>query len=61
MRAAAEAFGLEPRVTLTEVAGVGHAFSAFGKQGNLVELVRRSLFADVGASLVPAQTGGRDG
>lgn len=61
MRAAAAAFDLEPRVTLTEVAGVGHSFSEFCTRGNLVELVRRSLLADVGAALVPAQTGVQDG
>jgi dienelactone hydrolase len=50
MRAAADAFDLEPRVTLTEVAGVGHSFSEFCEQGNLVELVRRCLFADLGGA-----------
>jgi pimeloyl-ACP methyl ester carboxylesterase len=68
MRAAADAFDLAPRVTLTEVAGVGHSFSAFCAQGQLVELVRRSLFADLMPAVPPAENeappvvdGGRDG
>lgn len=55
MRAASAAFGMESRVTLTEVPGVGHSFSAFCEQGKLVELVRRSLFGDVPAAAPPAQ------
>ena len=46
MRRAAASYGLDPRVTLTEVEGVGHSFSEFCGQGNLVGLVRRSLFGD---------------
>jgi pimeloyl-ACP methyl ester carboxylesterase len=55
MRAAADAFGMESRVTLTEVDGVGHSFSAFCERGQLVELVRRSLFGALPAAPAPAE------
>ena len=44
MQAAATSYGLEPQVTLTEVEGVGHSFTEFCEKGELVGLVRRSLF-----------------
>jgi poly(3-hydroxybutyrate) depolymerase len=50
MRSAAESHGIEPRVTLTEVEGVGHSFSDFSERGDLVGLVRRSLFAEAPVS-----------
>lgn len=46
MRQAANVFSLEPQVTLTEVAGVGHSFTVFCEHGALVERVGRSLFGD---------------
>jgi pimeloyl-ACP methyl ester carboxylesterase len=54
MREAATTFGLEPRVTLTEVAGIGHSFTTFCERGNLVELVSRSLFSDAAFESGPA-------
>ncbi|HKA56975.1 MAG TPA: hypothetical protein VKD28_00010 [Gemmatimonadales bacterium] len=44
MRDAATTSRLVPRVTLTEVRGVGHSFATFCDQGALVQLVRRFLF-----------------
>jgi len=44
MRAAASAYGLRRRVSLTEVPGIDHSFSAFCERGELVDLVERSLF-----------------
>jgi poly(3-hydroxybutyrate) depolymerase len=46
MRAAAEAHGLVPLVTLTEVEGVGHSFDDFAERGDIVGHVRRALFGD---------------
>lgn len=45
MQAAAEAHEIEPQVTLTEVAGVGHSFEAFCEKADLVKRVGASLFA----------------
>jgi poly(3-hydroxybutyrate) depolymerase len=44
MRAAAEAHGLEPTVTLTEVPNIDHSFREFCARGALVERVGRFLF-----------------
>jgi pimeloyl-ACP methyl ester carboxylesterase len=44
MRAAATAYGMRPRVTLTEVADIDHSFTAFYERGALVDIVDRSLF-----------------
>jgi hypothetical protein len=46
MREAAFAHGIEPAVTLTEVAGIEHSFKAFCEHGALVDVVGRSLFDD---------------
>jgi pimeloyl-ACP methyl ester carboxylesterase len=46
MQRAAATFGLEPRVTLTEVHEVGHDFIEFCERGNLAQRVGRSLFGD---------------
>jgi pimeloyl-ACP methyl ester carboxylesterase len=65
MRQAAEAYGLEPQVTLREVPGVRHSFTSFCEHGNLVALVGQALFsepADADAALVGHQHGnGRAG
>jgi pimeloyl-ACP methyl ester carboxylesterase len=44
MRAAASAYGLRRRVSLTRVPGIDHSFTAFCERGSLVDLVDRSLF-----------------
>lgn len=44
MREAATAYGLRPRVTLTEVSGIDHSFPAFCERGALVQRVTRALF-----------------
>ena len=44
MRAAATAYGMRPRVSLTEVPGIDHSFAAFCERGELVERVTRALF-----------------
>jgi pimeloyl-ACP methyl ester carboxylesterase len=54
MRSAAEAYGLEPRVILTEVEGVGHSFSDFAARGDLVGHVRRFLLPNASGVSAPA-------
>ena len=44
MRAAAEAYGIEPCVSYTEIPAVGHTFSEFCQRGALAERVFRALF-----------------
>ena len=44
MRAAAAAYGLRPRTSLTEVPEVDHSFTSFCERGALLEHVDRSLF-----------------
>ncbi len=44
MRAAAEAYGFEPRVSYTEVPGVGHVFHEFCQHGALAERAFSALF-----------------
>ena len=44
MRSAASAYGLRPRVSLTEVGDIDHSFSAFYERGTLLDHVDRSLF-----------------
>lgn len=46
MRKTANVFSLEPKVSLTEVPGVGQSFTEFCEHGALVERVGRSLFGD---------------
>jgi poly(3-hydroxybutyrate) depolymerase len=58
MRAAAQAHGIEPRVTLTEVDGVGHSFSDFSERGDLVGHVRRSLLVDAPVGSSPSSSAG---
>jgi hypothetical protein len=53
MNRAALERGLEPRVTLEEVPGIGHSFRQFMEQGGLGERVFASLFD------VPTETGTR--
>ena len=47
MRAAATAFGMTPRVSLTEVPGIDHSFAAFCERGELVERVARAFFGRI--------------
>lgn len=44
MRAAASAYGMESRVSLTELEGVDHSFSAFCERGNLIQRIDELLF-----------------
>lgn len=44
MRAAAEAYGLEPCVTYAEVPAIGHSFTRFCERGALAERVFHALF-----------------
>lgn len=44
MRAAAEAYGLEPCVTYTEVPAIDHSFTQFCQRGALAERVFHALF-----------------
>ena len=46
MREAATSYGMSPAVTLTEVPGIDHSFTAFCERGGLVDHVRRALFVD---------------
>ena len=52
MRRAAATYGLEQRVSLHEVPEMGHSFTAFCEQGNLVELVGKSLFGSPSAARI---------
>ena len=52
MRSAAVAHGLPPAVTLSEVPGIDHSFTAFSARGALVERVGRFLLQ--GSSALPA-------
>jgi hypothetical protein len=57
MRAAAQAQGLEPRVTCERVPGIHHSFAQFVQDGQLTERVFGALFG-MAPQLVPA---GADG
>jgi poly(3-hydroxybutyrate) depolymerase len=46
MREAAVSFGMPPSVSLTEVPDIEHSFTAFCESGELVDRVRRFLFAE---------------
>jgi poly(3-hydroxybutyrate) depolymerase len=46
MHAVAAAHELPPAASLTEVDGVGHSFLELCEAGNLVDIVRRALFAE---------------
>lgn len=52
MRAAAEAYGLEPRVTYTEVPATDHSFTQFCQRGALAERVFHALF-EVSTEMTP--------
>lgn len=58
MRAAAEAYGIKPAVTFTEVPDVDHSFQRFCQHGALIERVFWSLFGvGVGLPGIPSEKG----
>ena len=59
MRAAASAYGLRRRVSLTEVPDIDHSFTAFCERGALVDLVDRSLFGLRRARSISVRVRGR--